>query len=98
MTRFIATAYHIFSALDGSKLPQPDIDSSIGKALKFVFALAMGIALIMIAVGGFRYTVSRGDPTTVKTAKETIIYAVVGLLVAIGGFGIVTFVFGKVSG
>jgi len=50
------------------------------------------IAVIMIVIGGVRYTVSNGNPGQVKEAKDTIIYSVIGLVVAMMAYGIVNFV------
>ena len=46
----------------------------------------------MMVVGGLKYVISAGDPSQLKTARETIIYAVVGLVVAMLAFAIVKFV------
>jgi hypothetical protein len=46
----------------------------------------------MIIYGGFRYVISRGDAAHIKAAKETILYAVVGVVVSIVAFAIVSFV------
>ncbi|HET8884022.1 MAG TPA: hypothetical protein VFM68_00950 [Candidatus Saccharimonadales bacterium] len=53
------------------------------------------IAVIMIIVGGVRYTTSAGDASRVKAAKDTIMYSIVGLVVAILSFTIVNFVVGR---
>lgn len=53
------------------------------------------IAVIMIVIGGIRYTTSNGDSGSVKSAKDTILYSVVGLVVAILSFAIVNFVVGR---
>lgn len=50
------------------------------------------IAVIMIIVGGIRYVTSAGDSSKVKAAKDTIMYSVVGLVVAILAYAIVNFV------
>jgi hypothetical protein len=50
------------------------------------------IAVIMIIVGGIRYVTSAGDSSKVKAAKDTIMYSVVGLAVAILAYAIVSFV------
>jgi hypothetical protein len=52
------------------------------------------IAIIMIIVGGLRYVVSAGNAAAVNDAKNTILYAVVGLLIAVSALAIVTFVTG----
>jgi len=53
------------------------------------------IAVIMIILGGLRYMTSNGDQADVKSAKDTILYAIVGLVVAISGYSIVTWVVGN---
>lgn len=50
------------------------------------------IAVIMIIVGGVRYVVSGGEGSAVKNAKNTIMYAVIGLVVAILAYALVNFV------
>lgn len=50
------------------------------------------IAVIMIVIGGFRYVMSSGDQTGVTNGKNTILYAVIGLIVAILSYAIVNFV------
>lgn len=53
------------------------------------------IAVIMIVLGGIRYITSNGDQADVKAAKDTILYAVIGLIVSAAAFAIVTWVVGK---
>ena len=82
----------------GEKLPHTNLDTAaIQRILNFVFGLAGAIAFIIIIVSGLRYTLSRGDSNNIKTSKEAIIYAIVGLIVAISGYGIVTFVFQRLK-
>ena len=50
------------------------------------------VAVIMIVIGGVRYTVSNGDSNAVTGAKNTIMYAIVGLVVAIIAYALVNFV------
>jgi hypothetical protein len=52
------------------------------------------IAVIMLIYGGIRYTISGGDAKNVTAAKDTILYAVVGIVVAILAYAIVNFVIG----
>ena len=48
--------------------------------------------MIMLIWGGILYTTSSGDSNKVTTAKNTIMYAVIGLVVAIFAYAIVNFV------
>lgn len=59
------------------------------------------IAVIMIIIGGIKYTTSSGDASGITSAKNTILYSVIGLVIAIMSFAIVNFVldrFGASSG
>lgn len=47
-----------------------------------IFSIVVGIAaVIMIIIGGMKYVTSSGDSTSVNGAKNTILYAIVGLIV-----------------
>lgn len=64
-----------------------------------VFSAVVGIiSVIMIIFGGFQYITSGGDSGKVSTAKTTIIYAIVGLVVVAFAQFIVQFVLNKVVG
>ena len=56
------------------------------------------VSVIMLIIGGIRYTVSGGDSAAVKGAKDTILYAIVGIIVAILAFAVVNFVIGNFAG
>jgi hypothetical protein len=53
------------------------------------------ISVIMLIIGGIRYVVSGGDSTAVANAKNTILYAIVGVVVAILAYAVVNFVIGS---
>lgn len=66
------------------------------KAIINLFSIIIGIvAVIMIIVAGFRYITSGGDSGNVTNAKNTLLYAVVGLVVAALAQVIVKFVLAK---
>lgn len=50
------------------------------------------VAVIMIVIGGLKYVLSNGDQSQITSAKNTILYSVVGLVVAIMANAIVNFV------
>ncbi len=63
-----------------------------------VFSLVVGVvAVIMIIVGGFRYITSGGNDSSVSGAKNTILYAVVGLVIVALAQIIVRFVLTKAT-
>jgi hypothetical protein len=66
-----------------------DIFAGIADTLIFVVG---GVSVIMIIVGGLRYVISNGDSKNIESAKNTILYAVVGIIAAISAYAIVSFV------
>ena len=56
------------------------------------------ISVIMLIYGGIQYTLSSGDSGKVNNAKNTILYAIVGLIVAILSYAIVNFVLKSING
>jgi len=69
------------------------IITTISNTLLFV---AGALSVIMIVVGGLRYVVSGGNSTAVTAAKNTILYAIVGLVIAMLAFAAINFVLSTV--
>ncbi len=83
--------------LDFSILPNPagvDNGNIIQTVLGIVFAVMGALSFMIIVIGGFRYVLSQGDPSAVTGAKNMIIYALVGLVLAIAAQSIVGFAAG----
>ena len=55
------------------------------------------VSVIMLIYGGIRYTTSGGNANSVTAAKNTIMYAIIGLIIAIFAFAIVNFVVGELN-
>ena len=97
----------INDACDGLNLANPDLGAcnkassdsgfkSIIKTVINVLTIVVGaVSVVMIIIGGFRYVVSNGDSNSVSGAKNTIMYAVVGLVIALSAQLIVAFVINK---
>jgi hypothetical protein len=62
------------------------------KITNIALYLIGAISVLMLIYGGIRYTISGGDSKNVTAAKNTILYAIVGIVVAILAFAIVNFV------
>ena len=56
------------------------------------------ISVIMLIYGGLRYVLSGGDNKKVTDAKNTILYAIIGLIISILSYAIVNFVINAVTG
>lgn len=63
--------------------------ATITNVLLFIIG---AIAVIMIVIGGMRYVLSGGDSNQITAAKNTILYAIVGIIVAILAYAVVNFV------
>ncbi len=56
------------------------------------------ISVVMLIIGGIRYVISGGDSKKVTDAKNTIMYAIIGLIIAILAYAIVNFVITAIGG
>jgi hypothetical protein len=66
-----------------------DIFHGVANILIF---LVGAVSVVMIIIGGLRYVISNGDQKAIESAKNTILYAVIGIVVAIASYAIVNFV------
>jgi len=85
-------AESLASSPDDIGLPGVSVSGGVGSILNIVFMAAGLLAVIFIIVGGLKYTLSGGDAAGIKSAKETITYAIVGLIITLLAFGIVNFI------
>ena len=69
-----------------------DVQDTAKNVINWIIGIIGFLAVVMIVVGGFNYTLSQGDAAKVKKAKDTIIYGVVGLVIALLAFAIVNLV------
>lgn len=72
--------------------------STIGNVLNTIYGLIAIIAVVMIVIAGVKYMTSQGDPGKVAGAKNTIMYAIIGLIIVIFAFAITNFVLGALKG
>jgi hypothetical protein len=72
--------------------------TSIAREVINIFSIIVGIvAVIMIIVGGFRYVTSGGASDKVGGAKNTLIYAIIGLIIVALAQAIVHFVLNQAT-
>lgn len=56
--------------------------AQVARDIVNIFSIVVGgVAIIMIIYGGFRYITSGGDTNRVSGAKNTLIYAIIGLII-----------------
>jgi len=70
----------------------------ITNVTSFLLYIVGAVSVIMVIVGGLRYAISGGNSSAVTAAKNTILYALVGLVVAVLAYAIVEFVLGAATG
>lgn len=75
----------------------PSINKIISAVISLLSLLIGIIAVIMIIVGGLKYVTSNGSSEAISSAKNTIIYAVIGLIIAALAQALVQFVLNRLG-
>jgi len=76
-------------------IPTPTDDVVLQSILNIFYFLVGVVAVIVIILAGIRYSTSGGDSGKVASAKNQILYAVVGLIVILCAFAVTNFVVGR---
>ena len=74
-----------------------DLNAQIQNITNTMLLVIGVVAVIMLIVGGFRYVLSNGNEKAISGAKDTILYAIIGIVVALLSYAIVNFVLGRFS-
>lgn len=72
-------------------------DHVIANVLKIVFGIIGALSFLFVVIGGFKYIVAQGEPQRIAQAKNTIMYALIGVVVAILAQAIIGFVVERLS-
>jgi ABC-type maltose transport system permease subunit len=79
-------------------LPKNNLGSStLQNVTNILLGIIAGISLLIITIAGFKYVMSQGNPDEVAKAKNTIIYALVGLILSLFAFAITAFIFARLK-
>ncbi len=73
------------------------LTTKLNVVIDTLFIVVGAIAVLILIMGGIRYITSTGDAKRIQAAKDTILYAVIGLIVVILARAIVGFVVGKIA-
>ena len=99
LTRFFSATSDICEGLctsESTGLPNVTADSNqVQQVLQIVFAVIGVVALIFVIIGGIQFITSQGDPQSATRGRQTVIYAVIGLVIALAAEALVIFVLGK---
>ncbi len=88
---FLAVPAAVWGA-DLNNLKAADVVQILNNITDFFAALIASLATLMILVAAFMYITSSGDPTKIENAKKTLVWAIVGIVVAFLAYGIVNLV------
>lgn len=81
-----------FGAGEGSLAKSQTVGNLIFQVVQILLLVAGSIAVIYLVVGGYQYIMARGNEEKTETARKTITSAIVGLVVIILAFAIITMV------
>jgi len=80
------------TALKDTNLPQVNADgSTLNTILQIIIGIVAALSVLFIVIGGLRFVLSDGDPQGASKARSTVVYALVGLVIAISAEAIVAF-------
>lgn len=79
-----------------NKVDSSNLDTNVNNILNAVIGALGLVAVVVIIIGGVSYMTSGGDAGKVKTAKNTILYGVIGLVICVLAFAIVNFVINNI--
>ena len=71
-----------------------NLQTYVQTIINVLLSLIGVVAVIMLIYGGFRYVLSGGNEKSTKDARDTILFAIIGIVVAVLAFAIVNFVLG----
>ncbi|MBQ3293921.1 hypothetical protein IJG96_02195 [Candidatus Saccharibacteria bacterium] len=74
-----------------------NLEGTVTNVINVVLYVVGILAVVMVIIGGVKYTTSGGDQAAVTSAKNTILYGIIGLVIAILAYAIVNFVVRKVA-
>lgn len=78
-------------------IAKTDANDIVSQVINFLLMAIAVVSVFMLIIGGFKYTTSNGDANKVTSAKNTIMYALIGLIVAIFAYAIVKFITDKIG-
>ena len=73
-----------------------NFDSSLIGIINGIIGVLGLVAVVVIIIGGIKYMTSSGESGKVKTAKDTILFAAIGLIICVLAFAIVNFVISNI--
>ena len=92
--------YYFAKLLDDSKgaFPQPPTDKDqLTSIFNLIYITIGAIGVFLVVLSGFRYVMAQGDPQKIATAKNTLLYTLIGVVAVGGAVAVVQFVLGALD-
>ena len=72
-------------------------DNTVGSIMTILLWALGVVAVIVIVIAGFTFVTANGDANRIQKAKNILLYAVIGLIVAVMAYAIIEFVFNRIN-
>ncbi|MBU2540242.1 hypothetical protein KJ786_03730 [Patescibacteria group bacterium] len=69
-----------------------DLWSIIDSITNIIYGILLAVAVIFIITAGIKFISAGGEPEKVKTARDTVLWALVGIVVATAAVGVVNLI------
>jgi uncharacterized membrane protein YidH (DUF202 family) len=94
--RFLADAVKVGDTDQEINIPVITAQDVLKNGLNIAYFVLGVIAVAIIIVAGYRFMMANGDSNKAATARQTILYAAIGLIVVVSAFAITNFIMGRV--
>lgn len=75
-----------------TNVPKNTLQELINMVINSVLGILATVAVLFLIIGGFQYVTSAGNPESIQRAKNTILYAILGVVTSIIAFAVVKFI------
>lgn len=82
----------VLVAAQPTTAPTLDVWDSLDQIVNWIFAILLVVAVIFILIAAFQFITAAGDADKVKTARNFVLYALIGVAVAFLAKGLIVFV------
>ena len=82
--------------MNGNDLKGSNLMDTVNTTINVILGVLGIVAVVIIILGGVSYVTSAGDPGKVKKAKDTILYGIIGLIIALLAYAIVNFILSSI--
>lgn len=84
----------------GPSIPNPvdnlELGQLLGQVINFLLVWGGAVAILFVIIGGFRYIVSMGNQEGVEKARQTVLYAILGLIIIFLSYLAIAYLMGDI--